>query len=314
LTPEAIETVLAEFRSWLEQLPAAAAHAPAPEGEPIDLHTLLGQFTGLRHEVNLQTRAVRAQQEQNAETLRRLDDALEELRDVRDTGRLEQEQASGEALRPLLKTLVELYDSLALARRELQRVQETVLPVLAELATDSEAPPPDSVPSGPPAYHAEMQLRQRDYDDEELQPSAPPVRRADRPSFWSRLFGTRPAEPGDTGRETLERTIATQQQQLQALRERDCRAAGAGRRAHEFLDSVITGYTMSLQRVERALQQHGLEAIATVGHPFDPEEMEVLEAVSNSGRPANEVLDEIRRGYVWRGRVFRFAQVRVARS
>jgi molecular chaperone GrpE len=263
---------------------------PAPEGEPIDLHTLLGQFTGLRHEVNLQTRAVRSQQEQNAETLRRLNDALEALHDAEDRQRLEKEQASDEVLRPLLKTLVELYDALSLARRELQRVQETVLPALDELATDGEAPPQESVPS------------------------APLVRRAVRPSFWGRLFGGGPAEPNDTEREALEMTIAAQRQQLQALRERDRRAAEASRRAHEFLDSVITGYTMSLQRVERALQQHGLEAIPSVGRPFDPEQMEVLEAVSNSGRPANEVLDEIRRGFVWHGRVFRFAQVRVARS
>ena len=37
------------------------------------------------------------------------------------------------------------------------------------------------------------------------------------------------------------------------------------------LDSVVTGYTMSVQRVERALRQLGLETIQTVGEPFDPE-------------------------------------------
>ncbi|MBI1917737.1 MAG: nucleotide exchange factor GrpE, partial [Planctomycetes bacterium] len=47
---------------------------------------------------------------------------------------------------------------------------------------------------------------------------------------------------------------------------------------------------------------------------FDPERMEVLEAVANTGRPPAEVIEEVRRGYLWRGRVFRFAQVRVARS
>jgi molecular chaperone GrpE len=42
--------------------------------------------------------------------------------------------------------------------------------------------------------------------------------------------------------------------------------------------------------------------------------MEVVEAVSETGRPAGEVIEELRRGYLWRGRVFRYAQVRVARS
>ena len=239
LTPEAVEAVLADFRTWLEQAAAPAAEAPpAPAAEPVDLHTLLAQFTGLRHEVNLQTRAVRAQQEQNAETLRQLGEAV----------RARPAADGDDGVRPLLKTLVDLYDALALARRELQRVQEAVQPALAELA-----------------------------------------RPAPRPSLLGRLFGRGPAPAPPASAE----------------------AAG---RVRGFLDSVITGYTMSLQRLERALQQHGLEAIPCAGRPFDPERMEVLEAVADSGRPAGEVLDEVRRGYLWNGRVFRYAQVRVARS
>jgi molecular chaperone GrpE len=253
LTPEAIEAVLADFRSWLEQaaVPAAEAPPPGPEAEPVDLHTLLAQFVALRHEVNLQTRAVRAQQEQNAETLSRLAEAVRAL-----DGTRAGPAGGDDQVRPLLKTLVELYDALALARRELQRVREAVLPVLADLA---EPPPPAASPP--------------------------------RPSFLARLFGRggeqAPAAPP---------------------------AAEAAGRARAFLDSVITGYTMSLQRLDRALQQHGLEAIPCVGRPFDPERMEVLEVTTDSGRPANEVLDEVRRGYLWDGRVFRFAQVRVAKG
>src|SRR5437899_2689750 len=74
LTAEVIEGLLADFRIRLEQAasaPAAAAINQEPS-EPIDLHTLLAQFIALRHEVNLQTRATRAQQEQNAETLDQL--------------------------------------------------------------------------------------------------------------------------------------------------------------------------------------------------------------------------------------------------
>src|SRR5438045_201465 len=83
LTPEAIETVLADFRGWLTDLAAGRVAAPPPEpgagAGAVDLATLAGQFTALRHEVNLQTRAVRAQQEQNAETLRRLAQAVDAL-------------------------------------------------------------------------------------------------------------------------------------------------------------------------------------------------------------------------------------------
>jgi molecular chaperone GrpE len=242
-----VEAVLADFRAWLEQAAAPAPEAPpAAAAEPVDLHTLLAQFVALRHEVNLQTRAVRAQQEQNAETLRRLGEAVRTLDGPRPA------DGDGEdRVRPLLKTLVDLYDALALARRELQRVQEAVLPVLADLARPAPEPP--------------------------------------RP-WLARLFGGPAPAPQSPA------------------------SAEAVGRVRGFLDSVITGYTMSLQRLERALQQHGLEAIPSAGRPFDPERMEVLEAVADSGRPAGEVVDEVRRGYLWNGRVFRYAQVRVAKS
>lgn len=77
---------------------------------------------------------------------------------------------------------------------------------------------------------------------------------------------------------------------------------------------MAAGYAMTLQCVERALSKHGLEAIVAVGRPYDPERMEAVEAVADSGRPSGEVVDEVRRGYLYQGRVFRFAQVRVAKN
>jgi molecular chaperone GrpE len=261
LTPDAIDRVLADFRSWLEEA-AAAGRLPTdgdrPEAdEPIDLHTLLGQFLALRHEVNLQTRAVRAQQEQNAETLRQLGQALEVLRsrtaDPRPTDGAEDQQ------RALLKTLVDLYDALSLGAREAERVQQAVLVSLeAATGTDQEAAPPLS---GLAKWLAGRAVRQ----------------------------------------------YADRQQ------ERERVAKEAAGRASEFVESMTTGYGMSLRRVERALERHRLEPIPTVGSAFDPERMEVVEVVSDSGRPAGEVVGEVRRGYVWNGRVFRCAQVRVAK-
>ncbi len=57
-----------------------------------------------------------------------------------------------------------------------------------------------------------------------------------------------------------------------------------------------------------------MEPIAAIGEPYDPELMEAVEAVRGSGRPSGEVLDEVRRGYLYQGRVFRYAQVRVAKD
>src|SRR5262249_54713870 len=109
-------------------------------------------------------------------------------------------------------------------------------------------------------------------------------------------------------------TLARHQEYQASQRERYERGRQGVERVRQLLGSLVTGYCMGLQRVERAFGQHGLEPILAAGTPFDPERMEVREAVENSGRPAGEVLEEVRRGYLWRGRVFRFAQVRVARS
>jgi molecular chaperone GrpE len=251
LTDTAIEAVLADFRTWLQQL---ATLPPAPPdgaaGPPLDLHTLLAQFIALRHEVNLQTKATRAQQEQNAETLRQLSAAVEMLP--------QEAPDSDEALRPLLKTLIDLYDALALAERECRRVREAILPSLDRLAQ-----------------------------------SAPPLA-SPAPPWWARWLGRGqqvPPAPPDRSP-----------------------SAEAAQAIRPMLDSLVIGYTMSVQRLDRALRQHGLEPIATVGQPFDPERMEVVEVVTTSDRPSGEVVVEMRRGYLWRDQVFRFAQVSVAKG
>jgi molecular chaperone GrpE (heat shock protein) len=112
----------------------------------------------------------------------------------------------------------------------------------------------------------------------------------------------------------LAEQLAEQRQQFAEINKRATQADEATTRVRQLLDSAVTGYAMSLQRVERALQQHGLESIPAVGERFDPERMEVVEAVADSGTAPGEVTDEVRRGYLWNGRVFRYAQVRVAKG
>jgi len=293
LTPSSIDTILADFREWLQQLVFSASESGYNDGldsaapaETIDLHTLLGQFLALRHEVNLQTRAVRSQQEQSGDVLRQLVGALDLIRQNQAQAAQAAASATEEVVRPLLKTLIDLYDALALAAREVQRVQDSVLPLLEQLAT---ADPDDELPS-PPAL-----------------PPAPA------PSRWGRWLGVK-------GVDTTSLTEFASRLLEQLKRERDQRRQqtqqiqAAAERIRLTLTGLLTGYTMSLQRLDRALQQHGLDPIPSVGEEYDPEFMEVLEAVSGTGQPSGEVIEEVRRGYLYKGRVFRFAQVRVARS
>lgn len=295
--------VLADFRAWLaDALSRAPAEVPAPPSPPIDLNALLGHFVALRQEVNLQTRATRGQQEQNDRTLSRLEQALEALGQAQARAQQQQQQSQEELLRPLLTTLVDLYDSLALAGREVQRVCDSTLPLLAEVVVPLALVEAPAVPPAAPPV-----------------PPAAPARR----SFWSRWFGGAPDGPGEERLARAEGLLLQAAARLEGVAQRRDegqrqegrqRAEDACDRVEQALASLVTGYTMGIQRIERALRRHGLEPIPTVGEGFDPERMEALEPVAGSGHPEGEVVEEVRRGYLWNGRVFRYAQVRVAKG
>jgi molecular chaperone GrpE len=215
LTPAAIDAVLTDFRRWLEDLAAGAPETPvadAPGSPAVDLATLVAAFTALRHEVNLQTKAARAQSEQLAEAL----DLLGQPAVVSD---------NDDATRPLVKAVADAFDTLTRTTAEIERLRESI---------------------------------------------------NDTPSFWWR-FVKRRANPAD-----------------------------------DRLAAAATGLRMSERRVERLMRDVGLEPVECLGRPFDPETMEAVEAVAGGEHSPGTVVEELRRGYLWRGRVFRYAQVRVA--
>lgn len=248
MTPEEIEAVLAEFRQWLAQAPESAAPGDLPR-EPVDLYTLVAQFTALRQEVNLQTRAVRAQQEQSAAALEQLEAAMRQL----------ETPPTDASVELLLKAMIETADVQILAARELQRVVEAV-----KVALDAE--------------------------------SAAAAAEKPKLSLLGRLFGIGRLYAYLAG---LERRLAPGVPQAERIR--------------GLVESAAAGLAMGLQRIERTMRQHGLEPIPALGHDFDPESMEALEAAAGSGRPPGEVVEEIRRGYRWNGKIFRYAQVKVAK-
>jgi len=117
MTPEAIDAILADFRAWLTDLSREPEPKPTENTSTVDLFTLVGQFTALRHDVNMQTRAVRTAVEQNAESLRQLSP---EPRDD---------------LRPIAKGLIDIADALILSLRHLEKFNDTAEPLLAELGS-----------------------------------------------------------------------------------------------------------------------------------------------------------------------------------
>lgn len=110
------------------------------------------------------------------------------------------------------------------------------------------------------------------------------------PGFFARLFGARPAPP-----------------------EPDDRTRLAADKLRQLAAAAADGYAMSLRRVERVLPTLELEPLSCTGEMFDPETMEAVEVVGDTGLPSGTVVEEVRPGYRWRGKVFRFAQVKVGR-
>jgi molecular chaperone GrpE len=82
----------------------------------------------------------------------------------------------------------------------------------------------------------------------------------------------------------------------------------------ELFDALLEGYGLIQGRLRRALKAEQLRRIETVAKPVDPELMTVVEVVDDSEHPAGFVVDEVRRGYTWRGRLLRFAEVRASRT
>jgi molecular chaperone GrpE len=106
------------------------------------------------------------------------------------------------------------------------------------------------------------------------------------PGFLARLFGAKPVPaPGPR--------------------------PGTVEKIRQFAASAADGYALSLRRVERALPAFGLEPISIPDGKFDPELMEVVDVAE--GGASGSVVEVVRAGYRWRGKVFRFAQVKVAR-
>ncbi len=215
--PADIEAVITDFRAWLEVRPAGAV-APVPER--VDLFTLVGQFTALRHEVNLQTKAARAAVELAGEARRG-------------------PAADPDALaRPLVKALIDIADALRLGLAEVEAAR-------TRLAGPSPQP--------------------------------------EKPGLFARLFGRDPSPAADAD---------------------DGRASRA-------LAGITDGYALSVRRADRALEAAGVEAVACVGRPFDPDVMEAVQVAA--GDSPGMVQAEVRRGYRWRGALIRPAQVTVTR-
>ena len=79
-------------------------------------------------------------------------------------------------------------------------------------------------------------------------------------------------------------------------------------------DSLIEGYRLIQNRLQKAMKDEQIQRIQCVGQVVDPHCVTVVEVVDDPDRPSGLIVDEIRPGYYWKGKVLRFAEVRAVRS
>ncbi len=261
-----------------------------------DLYTLLAAMTALRQEVNLQTRSARRDREQAVETLETLSSAVDQLSRER-----EEKDTSTEVDVVHVDVLLELHDALSRAERQASQVIASTVETLRDWCSRNEI---ESETDG-----ASMEIAS------EAAPGSASIPTA---MARTRTFGRLRGWLG--GRESSVAAAPTVEHEPPG----DAAAADdrvtwgdigaeSGRMA-DRLEGLVTGYQLSLQRLERVLATCGIEPIACLGQSIDPEVMEVVQVVSDATQPPGMVADEVRCGYRRYGQVYRFAQVVATRS
>ncbi len=79
-------------------------------------------------------------------------------------------------------------------------------------------------------------------------------------------------------------------------------------------DSVLEGVDMVRRKLEKMLDSEGVSPIEAVGKAFDPHMHEAVLEVESPDHPDGTVIEEVRKGYLYRGRVLRASMVKVARN
>jgi molecular chaperone GrpE len=82
----------------------------------------------------------------------------------------------------------------------------------------------------------------------------------------------------------------------------------------QLFDSFLEGYRLISKRLRRVLASEQIVHIACEGKLVDPERMTVIEVVDEPRDRPGTVVKELRRGYTWKGRLVRCAEVQAVRG
>lgn len=78
-----------------------------------------------------------------------------------------------------------------------------------------------------------------------------------------------------------------------------------------LLESLREGQRMTLRRLDRVLEEHGVQPLEVLDQPFDPHTMRAVEVETRTDRPQAIVTGELRKGFLWDEELLRLAEVKV---
>ena len=78
------------------------------------------------------------------------------------------------------------------------------------------------------------------------------------------------------------------------------------------LDALLAGVKLTRKGLETMLERFDVVPLESVGQPFNPDEMDALTMEASDEVPANHVLREFAKGFTFKDRVLRHAQVVVS--
>jgi len=83
-------------------------------------------------------------------------------------------------------------------------------------------------------------------------------------------------------------------------------------RADENSEGLLKGMEMTVKQINELLKREGLEEIEADGEQFDPFKHEVVAKEIAEDHPENTVIEVMRKGYMFHGKVIRPAMVKIA--
>ncbi len=79
----------------------------------------------------------------------------------------------------------------------------------------------------------------------------------------------------------------------------------------KFIEKINQGQLMTLRYIDYILSLHDVKRINVLGKSFNPKFMKVISVESKNDAPNGIVIEEIRKGFLWKESVLRVADVKV---